>query len=38
MRLVGDRVENYFKQDDPYFEAAEDTPGVQRASFTCLII
>jgi len=26
-RFVGDRVGNYFKRDDPYFEATQDTPG-----------
>ena len=29
IRFVGDRVGNYFKRDDPYFEATEDTPGVR---------
>jgi len=27
-RFIGDRAGNYFKRDDPYFEATEDTPGV----------
>jgi hypothetical protein len=27
-RFIGERVGNYFKRDDPYFEATEDTPGV----------
>jgi hypothetical protein len=28
IRFIGDRAGNYFKRDDPYFEATEDTPGV----------
>jgi hypothetical protein len=27
-RFIGDRAGNYFKRDDPYFEATDDTPGV----------
>jgi hypothetical protein len=29
IRFIGDRAGNYFKRDDPYYEATEDTPGVK---------
>jgi len=32
-RFIGDRAGNYFKRDDPYFEATQDTPGV----YTCTV-
>lgn len=30
-RFIGDRAGNYFKHDDPYFEATADTPGGKKS-------